>query len=72
VESSEWTNPNWQAVELNLADYAGAESVRLRFSLTVDDAVSDKGWIIDDLIITASDGQGGINRVFLPIILKDQ
>ncbi|MGD9101421.1 MAG: hypothetical protein PVF45_13150, partial [Anaerolineae bacterium] len=43
----EWTEVNWKDVQIDLSAYTGV--VRLRFSLEVDQDVSDKGWLIDDV-----------------------
>jgi hypothetical protein len=47
--SGEWADPDWKTVEISLAGYTGA--TRLRFSLVVDQYASDKGWLIDDVIV---------------------
>jgi subtilisin-like proprotein convertase family protein len=60
--SSEWADVDWQDVAVDLSSYSG--TVRLRFGLEVDGAVSDKGWIVDDVRV-----QSG-HRVFLPLILR--
>jgi hypothetical protein len=70
VESSEWAGVTWQDVELSLNDYTGP--VRLRFSLTVDQPGSDKGWIFDNVMINSgSSSSPGDGDIFLPIILKE-
>ena len=71
VESPEWTNVSWKKVEIGLGGYTGM--VRLRFSLEVDQYVSDKGWIIDDVMVRSGSGGSppGAN-LFLPIILKNR
>lgn len=69
--SPEWTNVNWQEVGLDLSPYAGHSAVRLRFSLTVDEQVSDKGWVIDNIQVTCGPALApGTNPIFLPMILK--
>ncbi|MCX7682574.1 MAG: hypothetical protein N2508_11545, partial [Anaerolineae bacterium] len=69
VKSPEWTNVNWKRVEIGLSGYSGV--VRLRFSLEVDRYVSDKGWIIDDVMVrSASRGASSGMSIFLPIILN--
>jgi hypothetical protein len=50
--SGEWANPDWKSVEISLAAYSGA--IRLRFSLVVDQYASDKGWLIDDVIVKSA------------------
>jgi hypothetical protein len=47
--SGEWADPDWKNAEISLAGYSGA--VRLRFSLVVDQYASDKGWLIDDVMV---------------------
>jgi hypothetical protein len=67
VSSPEWANAKWQNEAINLSAYAGKE-VRLRFSLTVNDEGSDRGWVIDEVIVGS--GTSGNTRIFLPIVLK--
>ena len=71
VESPEWTNVIWKQVEIGLSGYTGM--ARLRFSLEVDQTVSDKGWVIDDVMVRSGSGGSppGAN-IFLPIILKNK
>jgi hypothetical protein len=66
VPGQEWTGDTWQEVSISLTGYTG--TVHLRFSLEVDQYVSDKGWLIDDVMV----GSGGNpdNRIFLPLVLK--
>jgi len=45
----EWANISWKQVSIDLSGYCG--TVRLRFSLEVDQTVSDKGWVIDDVMV---------------------
>jgi hypothetical protein len=59
--SSEWADVDWRDLAIDLSSYSG--TVRLRFGLEVDEAVSDKGWVIDDVRV-----QPG-HRVFLPLII---
>jgi hypothetical protein len=47
VTSPEWTAINWQDVQLSLSAYTG--TVRLHFSLKVDRAGADKGWVFDNI-----------------------
>ncbi len=49
VEAREWTNVNWKTVQIDLGPQSG--KVRLRFSLEVDQHASDKGWVIDDVVV---------------------
>jgi hypothetical protein len=61
--SSEWADVDWQDVLIDLSPYSG--TVRLRFGLEVDEAVSDKGWVIDDIRVQTAE-----QRIFLPLILR--
>jgi hypothetical protein len=47
AQDPEWTNVDWKQVSIDLSRYSG--TVRLRFSLEVDQTASDKGWVIDDV-----------------------
>jgi hypothetical protein len=67
VNSTEWTNVTWQDIEISLNSYTG--TVRLRFSLEVDQTISDKGWVLDDVIVKSGPGNSN-TAIFLPIILK--
>ena len=49
VPSPEWANVDWKEVRLSLHGYNG--TVRLRLSLEVDQAISDKGWVLDDVVV---------------------
>ena len=64
MESPEWADVKWKNVWIRLDAYTG--TVRLRFSLEVDQNVSDKGWVIDKVM-----AQSG-HHVFLPLILKNE
>ena len=64
VTSSEWADVNWQSVGISLRTYTGW--VQLRFGLEVDRYLSEKGWVLDDVMIK----QGRV--VFLPTILKGE
>jgi len=64
VESPEWADVKWKNVWIRLDAYTG--TVRLRFSLEVDQNVSDKGWVIDKVM-----AQSG-HHVFLPLILRNE
>jgi hypothetical protein len=66
VEAPEWANVSWKDVEIGLSGYSGV--ARLRFSLEVDQNASDKGWILDDVMVRGERPPG--TSVFLPIILK--
>jgi hypothetical protein len=62
VTSSEWTEANWQSVGISLKSYTG--TVQLRFGLEVDRYLSEKGWVLDNVMVKQ------IRVVFLPTILK--
>jgi len=49
AESAEWANVDLKAELIRLGAYTG--TVRLRFSLEVDEYVSDRGWVIDDVVV---------------------
>ena len=55
IEVTEWDNVNWQAVNVDLSAYTG--TVRLRLSLQVDASASDKGWILDNLLVQSGPAQ---------------
>jgi len=67
VESSEWSNVNWQQVQLSLQVYTG--TVRLRYSLEVDQVGADKGWVLDNVRVQSGPDSGDL---FLPIIFKEE
>jgi hypothetical protein len=69
VASPEWTAIDWQAVQLSLRAYTG--TVRLRFSLAVDQVGADKGWVFDDVLVQSGPHPGS-GDLFLPIIMKDE
>jgi subtilisin-like proprotein convertase family protein len=69
VEAPEWASVSWQDVEIGLSGYSGV--ARLRFSLEVDQNASDKGWILDDVMVKGEGGGKVPGGVFLPIILKE-
>jgi len=48
-DGAEWTEVNWRTAELGLAAYSG--TVRLRFALEVDRDISDKGWVLDEVMV---------------------
>jgi hypothetical protein len=71
VESPEWSSVNWQAVQLSLSAYTG--TVRLRFSLEVDQVGADKGWVFDNVRVQSGPAPGpGSGDIFMPIILKEE
>jgi hypothetical protein len=62
---SEWQDVNWKYETIDLSGYAG--TLRLRFSLTVDGSVSDKGWLLDDVRVFSPDDLGAR---YLPLISR--
>jgi hypothetical protein len=69
-ESPEWAGANWETVEIALTPYSGP--VRLRFSLEVDENLSAKGWVIDDVRIDGAGSPPPGVQIFLPLILKEE
>jgi hypothetical protein len=67
TSSPEWATANWKTVKVNLP-YTG--TVRLRFSLTVDKEASARGWIVDNLRVTAGTVISDQKQIFLPAVLK--
>jgi hypothetical protein len=67
VESPEWSNINWQDVQLSLSAYTG--TVRLRYSLEVDQVGADRGWVFDNVRVQSGPDSGDL---FLPIIVKEE
>ncbi len=68
----EWSQISWKSVTINLAQSGmptNATSARLRFNLVVDAMGSDKGWIVDDVSVTAS-GCPSRMYIYLPLITK--
>jgi hypothetical protein len=63
--SLEWADVEWEEVEIDLSAYGG--TARLRFNLEVDRYVADKGWVIDDVMVTCGDGY----VIFLPVVLRE-
>jgi hypothetical protein len=63
VSSPEWPAAQWKPVSISLSGYTG--TVRLRFSLEVDQHVSDKGWLIDDVMVRSG---SATTSVFLPLV----
>jgi hypothetical protein len=71
VTSSEWTAINWKDVQFSLSAYTG--TVRLRFSLEVDQVGADKGWVLDNVRVQSGLKPGpDSGDIFLPIILKEE
>jgi hypothetical protein len=67
-ESEEWTDVVWEDVAIDLSEYSG--TVRLRFSMDVDQAASDKGWVIDNVEVASATGAGGTQTVYLPLMRR--
>ena len=47
----EWTDLHWKSEQISLGDYAG-QAILLRFALTADHRIADRGWIIDEVKIS--------------------
>jgi hypothetical protein len=60
----EWLGVVWQEEQIDLSGYTGL--VHLRFSLTVDEYIADKGWVIDQVIIP----QAAPYQVVLPLVVR--
>ncbi len=65
----EWANVSLQPLQLSLSAYTG--TVRLRFSLTADEDVSAKGWVLDNVRVISATTASAF-RVFLPLITKGE
>jgi hypothetical protein len=68
VPGSEWTDITLEPHEINLSAFTG--SVRLRFSVEVDQDASDKGWVIDD--VEVGPGFSPDTWLYLPLILRGE
>jgi hypothetical protein len=68
VASPEWTGVSWQDVQIDLGAYSG--EVRLRFALQVDRYGSDKGWVIDNVVVKSRSGPSS-HDVYLPVVLRN-
>ena len=66
-QPSEWSQANWQAVQLDLTAYESAPELKLRFSLTADQHLSDKGWLLDDVVVHSATAPP---PVYLPFITR--
>ncbi len=64
----EWAGAAWREERISLAGYGG--TARLRFSLDVDGAASDRGWAIDALSVGESAGPLLRPQVYLPALLR--
>jgi subtilisin-like proprotein convertase family protein len=65
---SEWTYIELGSITIALNAYTG--TVRLRFSLEVDQDVSDKGWVIDNVEVKPGTVLSPDTWLYLPLILK--
>ncbi|MFP4157974.1 MAG: hypothetical protein ACLFU4_10185, partial [Opitutales bacterium] len=45
------THNDWSPVQLDLAEWAHLDTVRLRFRLITDSSVTGEGWFVDDLAV---------------------
>jgi subtilisin-like proprotein convertase family protein len=71
VAAPEWVEVDWKEVEIDLSVYTG--TVRLRFSLEVDQVGADKGWVIDDVVVKSGPGPAPpAAPLYLPIIMKEE
>ena len=62
----EWAGVAWQETQISLVGYSGV--VRLRFSLEVDQYISDKGWVLDEVVVRS--GSELKNTIYLPLVSK--
>jgi hypothetical protein len=62
--SPEWADANWEKVRISLETYTG--TVQLRFGLEVDRYLSEKGWVLDDVMVKQT------RVVFLPVVLRGE
>ena len=46
--------PDWDTVRLDLGDYAGQASVKVKFLLTSDFLVNYDGWYVDDIVLATA------------------
>jgi hypothetical protein len=71
VAAPEWAEVDWKEVEIDLSAYTG--TVRLRFSLEVDQVGADKGWVIDDVVVKSGLGpKPPAAPLYVPIIMKEE
>jgi hypothetical protein len=66
AQSREWKDVQWKQVEIDLSEYSG--TAHLRFVLEVDETVSDKGWVIDNVVVRP---WTEIYRLHLPLIMRN-
>jgi hypothetical protein len=70
-QSLEWADVALQQIVLGLNAYTG--TVRLRFSLEVDQDISAKGWVLDNVVVRSGEGAAPTNGdVFLPVVVKEE
>jgi hypothetical protein len=67
--STEWATPAWKDAIIDLGAFSGI--VQLRFSLQVDGGASDKGWVLDDLVVGEQLSQPLAGPIYLPIMVKN-
>jgi hypothetical protein len=66
----EWTAVGWEQVGIDLSAYDG--SVRLRFSLEVDQFGADRGWVIDNVEVKSTGVFSPDTWLYLPLILNEE
>ncbi|MCA0352066.1 MAG: VCBS repeat-containing protein [Chloroflexi bacterium] len=59
--SDEWSTPHWKPVRISLRSFQN-QTIRLRLRMTVDRDGSDRGWLLDNLMINQS------QPIYLPLI----
>jgi hypothetical protein len=72
-ETDEWIYADTNEEAINLARagvLTNTTTAQLRFSLIVDAVGSDKGWIIDDVVVRPSIAGESRWKVYLPLIAK--
>ena len=63
--AAEWADAEWRDVAFDLGEYGGA--IQLRFILDVDEVVSDRGWLLDDVVVRSESGAvRDVRRIYLP------
>jgi hypothetical protein len=71
--TDEWSQIDWKTVSIDLTQAGmpvNVTTARVRFRLEVDALGSDKGWVIDDISVTASGCPRPRTYVYLPLIIK--
>jgi hypothetical protein len=68
--SQEWKDITWKTEAISLADYSGM--AMLRFTLDVDESLSDKGWVLDNVQVVdeAVTIPTSNPLVYLPLVVK--